>query len=88
MPIKSWQSNYGYEIGINGRGQENHVRIWFISQIVIYGYNILNMTSMLILNFCTGFGLKLIYGGQKWALSPSFDQLINSTSDSLITGTG
>ena len=34
------------------------------------------------------FGFKSMYGGQRWALWPSFEQIIISTWDFLILGTG
>ena len=36
---------------------------------------------MLLLGFMHRFGFKLMYGGQKWALWPSFDQQLIFTWD-------
>ena len=50
------------------------LHVWFISWVVIYGYNIVKITKKLILGYMHRLGCKIIYGGQKWAFWPSFDQ--------------
>ena len=46
---------------INAKGQENHVCMCGLYHgWSIYGYNIVNMTIMLILSYIHGFDIKLV----------------------------
>ena len=64
MTIKKWLRN----LDKCSRSIKSCLHVWCISWVVLYGYNVVNMTRMLILGFMHRFNIKLMYGGQKWAL--------------------
>ena len=48
------------------------LHVWFISWVVLYRYNILQMTGMLILGSMHRFGFNLMCGGQKMGIMTVF----------------